>query len=347
MTALSHRRAACLFVLLSCADLVLTCELLRHPSAGHYEANWLAHSILANFDFTGLAAFKGLTVMLVGLIVFLVARSRPVAARRLGTFACLAVGVVVLYSTALLARQASSPPRPSVKDVATLQLEQQALDLAAHRQGAFSTTLAHWRTEVAAGRRTLAEAVRDLSTSDQVERFARGVRGAFGTPGTANGECMAALVMRGAVGQLLEKGSAEARARAKQLLAAYRTEYGSALLEYVLEEFEESERLRLLEPATPVQVTAISERPLSAGGAAPRECPGHQLRRHGPAGATHLAWRGPLPRRHFGWGSNLAWKSFKPFPSSPRPRFNARGWGNPSGMQAQAQLPPRPPMFPR
>jgi hypothetical protein len=333
-------------VLLSCADLALTCELLRDPAGGHYEANWLAHSILANFDFTGLAAFKGLTVLLVGLLVCLVARSRPTAARRLGAFACLAVGVVVLYSAALLARQASHPPQAGVKEEATVQQEELALIHAARRQAAFSAALARWRADVAAGRRTLAEAARDLSTSDQVERFAHGVRGAFGTPGVSNAECMAALVMRGAVGQFLDKGSGEARARAEQLLAAYRAEYGPVLLEYVLEEFGEGERLRLREQAAPVQVAESGGRQLSPGGKAARRCPACGPRPRGLGGATPLAWRSP-PHRHPGWGARLAWRGFKHFPGSPRPAFHARGWGARFGAQAQARLLPRTPPSPR
>jgi Domain of unknown function (DUF5658) len=232
-----HWRAACLFVILSGADLALTCALLRHPASEHYEANWLAHSVLANLDFAGLAAYKGLTVLLVGLLVGLVARSRPTAARRLGAFACLAVGAVVLYSAALLALQASRPAPPELKDAVTVRREGEALSQAARGQGAFSAALARWSTALAADRCTLAEAVRDLSARDQAARFACGVRGPFGTAGTSDAECLAAMVVRGAVGRLLEDGSAAARARVRRLLASYRAEYGAALLPYVLEAF--------------------------------------------------------------------------------------------------------------
>jgi Domain of unknown function (DUF5658) len=233
MTAPPHRRAGYLFVLLSGADLALTCALLRHPAGGHYEANWLAHSALARFGFTGLAAYKGLTVLLAGLLVNLLARSRPAAARRLGAFACLAVGAVVLYSAALLVRQPARPANAMAKDLATVRRESQALSRAVLRQGAFDAALARWRTGLAAGRCTLDEAVRDLSGYEARERSVQAIRAGFGSPGSSDAECLAAMVVGGAVGELREAGSDAARGRAGRLLTAYHSAYGAALLRYV------------------------------------------------------------------------------------------------------------------
>ncbi len=347
MTTTGHRRAALVFVALSGADLFLTWELLRHPGGDHYEANWLASSVLANFDFAGLAAFKALTVLAVGLVVYLVARSRPNTARRLATFACLAVGAVVLYSTALLARQAAQPNRPRVKDEFTLRREEASLNQTASCHAAFSAKLTRWRTAVATGRGTLDEALRELSASDLAPWFARAVRNPFGSPGMTDTECLAALVMRGAVSELREDGSAAAWARAGRLMAAYRAQYGSGLAAYVLEEYPDADKARLEGLANPVRVAeAVSRRRSPAGGGSPQR-PGCQRHPRGDGSGTRLAWRGAGPHRQFGWGARLAWRGFKSSPYSPRPRGSARGWGARFGAQAQARLAPRSNLPPR
>ncbi|HYT94516.1 MAG TPA: DUF5658 family protein [Gemmataceae bacterium] len=93
-----------LFVLLSAADLALTCYLLGQSNGQFYEANWLAGSVLTRFGFAGLAVFKVLMVVFVSTLVGIIAARRPSAARRVASFACLAVGIVVVYSVTLCSR---------------------------------------------------------------------------------------------------------------------------------------------------------------------------------------------------------------------------------------------------
>src|SRR5262249_48967590 len=140
---------------------------------------------------------------------------------------------VVLYSAALLARQPARTAGALAKDLATVKRESRALDRAALRQGAFDAALARWRTDLAAGRCTLQEAVRDMSEYEGGEPWMQASRDSFGSPGTSDAECLAAMVVGGAVGELREGGSDAARGRAGRLLTAYRTAYGTALLEYV------------------------------------------------------------------------------------------------------------------
>ncbi|HYT90137.1 MAG TPA: DUF5658 family protein [Gemmataceae bacterium] len=96
-----HPNLAILFVLLNCADLALTCHLLRVGCGAIYEANWLAGAVLARYGLVGLAIFKALIVLFAATLVGIIAARRPRAARGLAVFGCLAVGIVVLYSLAI------------------------------------------------------------------------------------------------------------------------------------------------------------------------------------------------------------------------------------------------------
>jgi hypothetical protein len=295
--------AAGLFVLLSGADLILTCLLLQHPGGSHYEANWLAGQILSNYDFVGLAAYKGLMVLVFGALVFVVARYRPAAARRLGSFACLAVGVVVLYSTVLLARQGSDTPTSTAKDLATVQREERDVESVGRRQAAFSALLNRWRKEVASGRGCLADAVKELTASDQAARFARTLRIQFGSPGNSDVECTAALVLRGALGLLSEDGSASALARGEQLLKAYQATYGSTFLKYVLEEFSPPP---VVEQARPVPVAAVDGPVLVTAERAAAEPRQVQTRPRGKKSAGAHTWHVARSGRHTHGGDSFA-----------------------------------------
>ena len=77
-----HSRTALLFVLLSGADLALTCHLLSRGGGDVYEANGLAAAVIERFGLPGLAAFKAAVVLLVLALVCLVSAYRPGAAAR-------------------------------------------------------------------------------------------------------------------------------------------------------------------------------------------------------------------------------------------------------------------------
>jgi hypothetical protein len=98
---MTHPKKQLLFVLLSLADLVLTCRLLGHSGGQVYEANPVAQWWLARLGAAGLVYFKGADVLLVLILAAFIARTRPRAAGRILTFGCVTLVLVVLYSAAL------------------------------------------------------------------------------------------------------------------------------------------------------------------------------------------------------------------------------------------------------
>ncbi len=99
--AFRRRAKQSLFALLSLADLALTWWLLEQSDGQVYEANPLAGWLLAHAGWGGLACFKAAIVLLVLGLAALISRRRPAAADRVLNFACAAMSLVVLYSTAL------------------------------------------------------------------------------------------------------------------------------------------------------------------------------------------------------------------------------------------------------
>jgi hypothetical protein len=89
-----------LFGLLSVADLLLTCWLLRKPGDQFYEANPVARQSL-RLGLPGLAAYKAGVVLLVAGLTAVIARQRPQAAGRVLAFGCSITAAVVVYSVLL------------------------------------------------------------------------------------------------------------------------------------------------------------------------------------------------------------------------------------------------------
>jgi hypothetical protein len=221
-----HWHKAALFVLLSLADLALTCHLLAAGGGEVYEANWLAGWALDRHGLTGLAVLKGLLMLLPIALVGVVAAYRPRLAGWLATFGCVAVGLVVLYSAALWSHLTIHPWLPLQTDYATARQQGRELDRHMQRSVAFRVLLERWGGDLAADRCTLREAVAGLSASDLGgdPAFLRGFRQALHARSDA--ECLAALAVSSARTLLRADGSGEARV--EKLLAAYRAEYGPA-----------------------------------------------------------------------------------------------------------------------
>jgi hypothetical protein len=93
-----------LYVTLSFLDLVLTGVVLRYSNGRIYESNPIAGAWLEDYGWRGLVTFKVLMLLLVSLVSIFVSTRNPRAGTRLLTFACLVVGLVVLYSWYLLMR---------------------------------------------------------------------------------------------------------------------------------------------------------------------------------------------------------------------------------------------------
>ncbi len=225
-----HPRLGLLFVLLSCADLALTCSLLRYSAGEVYEANGLAAEVLACYGQVGLAVFKVVLMLLAGILVGIVSAYRPLMARRLVAFACLAVGGVVVHSIALWGQLAVQPAYSCLcQDPAVVKREKHRLDQLSRRQADFRAQLKQWIDAVATGRGTVREAVTALlpsreSINPSVMDAYREQMGA-----KSDAECLAAMVVSGALVVLYEDGSSAARTRAEQLLAAH----GPAFVAYL------------------------------------------------------------------------------------------------------------------
>src|SRR5262245_50624935 len=149
-----HPRLALTFVLLSCADLALTCSLLHFSDGEVYEANGLAAEVLARYGQGGLAGFKALLVLTVGARVSVVAAYRPRAARRLAVFACLTVGGVVVYSVGLWGHVASRPTY-RCQEPGVIEREAQRLEQQARVRAEFNALLDQWAEALVGGRGTV------------------------------------------------------------------------------------------------------------------------------------------------------------------------------------------------
>jgi hypothetical protein len=98
---MAQRAKQVLFVLLSIADLTLTCWLVRSSGGQAYEANPVAAWWLARHGAWGLACFKAAAVLGALGLTSLIARHRPRAAGGILTLGCASLAVVVVYSSAL------------------------------------------------------------------------------------------------------------------------------------------------------------------------------------------------------------------------------------------------------
>jgi hypothetical protein len=85
--------------MLSVADLALTYALIRDGDGQVYESNPIAEAWLSAYGWSGLVLFKLLIILIVAALAAVVSLSRPRTGGHILTFACLAVAVVVAYSS--------------------------------------------------------------------------------------------------------------------------------------------------------------------------------------------------------------------------------------------------------
>jgi hypothetical protein len=217
------RCLAVLFVLLSGADLALTCHLLQAGTGEVYEANWLAAEVLDHYGLVGLGLFKAGVVLLAGTLVYVVAAYRPALASRLLALACLAVGGVVLYSIALRGYLACDPSRQNLE---ALERESRLLDKAQRARTKFAWLLEQSVEALARGRCTLRDAVATLLALEADILRNRMAVHRNGLGGNSDAETLVVLVSYRALLALQEDGSPAARARAEEMLAACRVACG-------------------------------------------------------------------------------------------------------------------------
>jgi hypothetical protein len=165
-----HPGKQALFVLLSLADLALTCWLLARSGGQLYEANPVASWWLARHGAVGLACFKSAVVLLVLALVVVIARRRPCAAGRILSFGCASLVLVIGYSislcrTALLTPQErrTAALAEANREIDTINRQTQA---ELRRREPARAFMAELRKGLLEGRINLREAANRLAASD-------------------------------------------------------------------------------------------------------------------------------------------------------------------------------------
>lgn len=214
-----------LFGFLSLLDLFLTWRLLRWGGGQVYESNPVASWWLDRYDWIGLVAFKGLTVLLAVALLAVVARYRPRAGGRALTFACAAAAAVVLYSSLLAAFLEAVPTdgwelRQSTAHSHSLE---QQLDVARSN----SALRIHLTDALLAERCTLPEAVDQLLRAEKsrLTDWLRAARAVY--PGYSDEECLA-ITLRNGVAHTLRGDPAVVERAVRRLEEEFASCYGRA-----------------------------------------------------------------------------------------------------------------------
>jgi hypothetical protein len=226
-----HPGKQALFVLLSLADLALTCWLLGRSGGQVYEANPVASWWLTQHGAAGLACFKGAVVLLVLGLAVVISRSRPCVAGRVLGFGCASLVVVLGYS-ATLCRAALRTPEER-KEAIRAEMEQHLAQVNEHTRAALRAReplrvlLADLRQGLREGRYTLRQAA-DLLADSEPGRDPGWLRVlAQVHHDRPQAERIGAFVLQNFVG--VEGGqSQQARQIALRLEKEYRAVYGSA-----------------------------------------------------------------------------------------------------------------------
>ena len=168
-----HACKQILFVLLSLADLALTCWLLGHSDGAVFEANPVASWWLQQHGWVGLLCFKAAVVCLVVGLAGVIALTRPRAAGRLLGLGCACLALVVLYSATLCRAAARTPEerqaereREFARDLA--EMNRQA-DQELRQMQAFWALRVRLCQDVLARRCTLRQAVQQVAESERAK----------------------------------------------------------------------------------------------------------------------------------------------------------------------------------
>jgi hypothetical protein len=103
-----HPKKLAVFAALSLADLVLTYQLLQQ-NGGIYESNPIANAWLVSYGWAGLVVFKLIAITVLVSVAGVLSLRQPRLAGEVITFACVAVGGVVIYSCTLMNWLPSAP----------------------------------------------------------------------------------------------------------------------------------------------------------------------------------------------------------------------------------------------
>lgn len=98
------------FLLLNLADLVLTNAIVNHRHEWGYESNPVARYWYGRWGLPGMVFLKFTLVAIVLVICRMIDTHRPAVARRLLTFCCIVVFLVVCYGLAMLVAYETAVP---------------------------------------------------------------------------------------------------------------------------------------------------------------------------------------------------------------------------------------------
>jgi hypothetical protein len=214
-----------LFGFLSLLDLFLTWKLLRWGGGQVYESNPVASWWLDRYDWAGLVAFKGATVLVAVGLLAVVARYRPRAGGRALTFACAAAAAVVLYSSLLGAFLEAVPTDGGELRQNTAQGQSLEQHLALARS--YGAQRQYLTEALVAERCTLPEAVELLLQADpsRLREWLRAARVFY--PGYSDEECLA-ITLRNGVAHTVEADPAARERAVRRLEEEFASCYGRA-----------------------------------------------------------------------------------------------------------------------
>jgi hypothetical protein len=170
MAGLRHRRRLCCFVLLSVADLLLTCWLLSQDGSTVYEGNPLAEWWFRRHGWLGLVGFKTAAMLSVVGLTVAISLSRPRAAGGVLLFACAVLAGVVLYSGWLAGFGAAGAERDLGEELGALRAKGRHLDEEIHAQQAYAAASEPFCRDLIAGREKLSEAAAALARSESLRQ---------------------------------------------------------------------------------------------------------------------------------------------------------------------------------
>lgn len=222
---LPHLSRLAFFLVLSLGDLYLTWRLVGGTEGVVYESNPLASWWLQAHGWWGLVSFKLALVLLVTSLALVITFLRPPLGKRFLTFACVTVGVVVLYSGSLvcwLRVEAGDAASTSLGEVHLRTARLEALRL---RTWEYHHLLNQLGQDVIAKQRSLSEAVAALSAAERAQDpdWLAYLRVAY--PGHSDEQCLAAnLIDIAVVSRLPDRKQAESVKL--QLVADFEARYG-------------------------------------------------------------------------------------------------------------------------
>lgn len=186
-----HPGKLTLFGLLGLADLVLTWRLVRGGHGAVYESNPVAGAWLDSYGWPGLAVFKVLAMLLVGLSILYVSFHRPRIGGRLLMFGCVVTAGVVAYSCFLMGFLEDIPPHDGADEAARTEYRGCLLDRELSKEREYVSLIHQLGQDLMTFPDTLEESVRRLAQTEKCRdhRWLRQLQRSY--PERSEAECLA------------------------------------------------------------------------------------------------------------------------------------------------------------